>query len=95
VCSLEAAQEQVERLQHLLSQRGGDVILELAAFAQNRRQALLGRYGKQPLGAQQHVQSAEDRTPADLAHRPYRKREMPGGLRARCVNQPDLGGVGK
>ena len=92
---LEAAEQLVECGQHLLGQLGRDEVLILAAFGENRGQALLFRKGEEPFGREQHLQGGEDRPAGDFRHLPHVECRVAGGFALRGVDQPELRAVGQ
>ncbi len=74
VGGLEAAQQHIERVEHLLGQSLTDLILELAARLQQRSQALLAGQGQQALLAEQQAQGSHDWPTGGLHH--FRKPEV-------------------
>ena len=92
---LEAAQQLVQRGQHLLGQLGGDGVLVLAAVGEDGRQALLVRQREEPLGREQHVQGREDRPARHLGHGLHGEGQVPGRLAPRGVDEPQMRAVGE
>jgi hypothetical protein len=67
VRGLEAAQQLVEGVQHLLGQALADLVLELAAVLEQRGEAL--RFGRRGAAAgQEQAQRRRDRPPCRLHH---------------------------
>ena len=90
---IEAAQQLVQRAQHLLGERGRDRGLRLAALAQERRQAAVGGVGEQAEGVEQELEAAEHRPAGDGRERAQREGQIAGGLAARRIDEPQLGHV--
>ena len=93
VCSLESAQEFIERSEDLLRKRRGYLILIFPALAQNCGQSARSFKCEQALRAEQHVERGDDRPPCDFTHRLYRECQIAGGLTAWSVDEPELNAV--
>ena len=65
---LEAAQQLVERVQHLLGEPLADLVLELAAVVEERGEALGAREAEEPRLAEQQPQRGRDRPARGLDH---------------------------
>ena len=87
---LEAAEQLIERGQHLLGQLGRDEVLVLPALGEDGRQALLVGEREEPLGGEQHLEGREDRPAGHLGHRLDRERQVARGLAARGVDEPQV-----
>ena len=92
---LEAAEQLVERGQHLLGQLGRDEVLVLPALGQDGRQALLVREREEPLGGEQHLQGREDRPARHLGHGLHGEGQVARRLAPRGVDQAQVRAVGE
>jgi hypothetical protein len=87
VGGLEAAQELIERVQDLLGQALADLVLELAAVLQQRRQTLRPRQTEQARLAQEQAERGGDRPPGGLHHVSDAEVQPAGALAARRREQ--------
>ena len=65
---LEAAQQLVQSVQHLLGEAFAHLVLELAAVVQQRGEALVGRHAQQTGLAEQFAHRGADRPAGGLEH---------------------------
>ena len=65
---LEPADQLVERVEHLLAELLGDLVLELAAVGEERGEALRPGQREEPALVQQEAQRRADRAPRRLQH---------------------------
>ena len=84
---LEAAQQLVERVQHLLGQTLADLVLVLAAVLQQRREPLAARQAQQPSLVEQQPQGGADRPAGGPDHVRHPKIEPAGAFAARGRDQ--------
>src|SRR5258708_24380186 len=93
--SLESTQQLVECLKHLGRKLSRNDVLVLAAVCKNRWQPLLFGDAVESLGAEEHLQSREDRASRNLNHVPKVERDMTAQFFLRCVHESDLTPVHK
>ena len=84
---MQAAQQLVQRAEHLRREPGGDFGLRVPARLQQRRQTPLGRVVVQPERRQQQLEAAEHRPAADLGQRAEREGQPAAGLAARRIDR--------
>ena len=95
VSLVERAQEQLERLQHLLRQPRRHLALVSARVAEDRGEPLLEGHHEDALRVEQHHQSAHQRTTRELTQRIEREGEVPRTLAVRSVHQSQRAPVGE
>ena len=88
VGGLEAAQQLVQRVQHLLGELLADLVLELAAALQERRQPFRARPGEQRVLPEQQAQRGADRPARGLDHVGDLEVEPARALAARRRDEP-------
>jgi hypothetical protein len=93
VGGLEAAQQLVERVQHLLGQALAHLVLELAAVLEERRQALGARQAQEPRLAEEKPQRGRDRPARGLDHIRDAEVEPTGALTTRRREEPERAAV--
>ena len=86
---VQAAQQPVQRAEHLARERRGDGGLRPSALRQQRRQAALRRVGEQPRRTQQQLEAAQQRPARHLPQRVQREGQPARGLATRRRQQPD------
>src|ERR1035441_3190813 len=91
--SLESAQKLVESLKHWRCELSGNDVLIFAAVCKNRRKPFLVGDTVEPLGAEEHLQSREDRASRNLNHVRKVERDMTAQFFLRCIDEPDLASV--
>ena len=86
----EAAQQLMQRGEHLPRQPGGNLRLRFPAPVQQGRKAgLRGGAAEQAIGREQHVERGQDRAPRRLGHLGKLEGHMAGRLPPRCMEQPN------
>ena len=86
---LEAAQQCVERAEHLTGEPLGHLVLERAGAGQKRRESLRAGQGEQPPLGEQHPHRGADRPPGGLCHVGDIELQPAGALPARRGDQPE------
>ena len=80
--------------EHLLSERGRDCGLRLAAFRKQRRQPAVVGIGKQAKRIEQQLKAAEHRPAGNGREGAQRKAQIARGLALRRIDEPQLGMYG-
>ncbi|HVS87967.1 MAG TPA: hypothetical protein VHF01_07070 [Candidatus Acidoferrum sp.] len=93
VCCLETAQEFIKGCEHLLSERGGYLILIFPALSQNCRQASRSFDREQTLRAEEHVKRGNNWSPGHFAHCLHWKGQISSRFAAWSVHQAKLSAV--
>src|SRR5690606_19388078 len=87
---LEAAQQKLHRLEHLLGELLGDVGLATAALTEQPRDGILLGSAVSATRAQQELERGEDRAAVGALHRLTAKRQVRGRLAGWRVNQAQI-----